>query len=45
MEPQNTQSTQMKNAVYRAKLLSKQIIGCALTVLYTPGLEGVMHFA
>ena len=34
MEPQNTP---MDNAADRANLLSKQIIGCALTVLHTLG--------
>jgi GxxExxY protein len=33
MEPQNTQSTQMDTEQDRANLLSKRIIGCALTVL------------
>ena len=37
MEPQSTQNTQMDNAADRANLLSKQIIGCALTVLHTLG--------
>jgi hypothetical protein len=33
MKPQNTQNTQMDTGGDRANLLSKQIIGCALTVL------------
>jgi GxxExxY protein len=32
MQPQNTQSTQMSSCEDRANLLSKRIIGCALTV-------------
>jgi GxxExxY protein len=37
MEPQNTQNTQMETGEHRANLLSKRIIGCALTVLHTLG--------
>ena len=37
MEPQNTPNTQMETGRDRANLLSKQIIGCALTVLHTLG--------
>jgi GxxExxY protein len=37
MEPQNTQNTQMNTGEDRVNLLSKRIIGCALTVLYAPG--------
>jgi hypothetical protein len=33
MEPQNTQNTQMDTGEARVSLLSKRIIGCALTVL------------
>ncbi len=33
MEPQNTQNTQMDTGEDRVNLLSKRIIGCALTVL------------
>jgi len=34
MEPQNTQNTQMDIGEDRINLLSKRIIGCALTVLH-----------
>jgi GxxExxY protein len=37
MEPQNTQSTQMDSGEDRVNLLSKRIIGGALTVLHTLG--------
>jgi GxxExxY protein len=37
MEPQNTQNTQMETGEHRVNLLSKRIIGCALTVLHTLG--------
>ena len=37
MEPQNTQNTQMDIGAARANLLSKRIIGCALTVLHALG--------
>jgi PD-(D/E)XK nuclease superfamily len=37
MEPQNTQNTQMDISVDRINLLSKRIIGCALTVLHALG--------
>ncbi len=37
MEPQNTQSTQIDTGQDGVNLLSKQIIGCALTVLHTLG--------
>src|SRR5271154_640640 len=37
MEPQNTQNTQMETPEYRVNLLSKRIIGCALTVLHALG--------
>ena len=37
MEPQNTPNTQMETGEDRANLLSKQIIGGALTVLHTLG--------
>jgi GxxExxY protein len=37
MEPQNTQSTQMDTGQDGVNLLSKRIIGCALTVLHTLG--------
>ena len=37
MQPQNTQSTQMDFCEDRANLLSKRIIGCALTVYHTLG--------
>jgi GxxExxY protein len=37
MEPQNTQNTQMETDEDRVNLLSKRIIGCALTVLYALG--------
>jgi GxxExxY protein len=37
MEPQNTQNTQMETGEHRVNLLSKQIIGCALTVLHGLG--------
>ena len=37
MEPQNTPNTQMETGQDRVNLLSKQIIGCALTVLHTLG--------
>jgi hypothetical protein len=34
MEPQNTQNTQMDIGEDRINLLSKRIIGCALTVVH-----------
>ena len=37
MEPQNTLNTQMDSNEDRVNLLSKRIIGCALTVLHTLG--------
>ena len=37
MEPQNTQNTQMDSDESRVNLLSKRIIGCALTVLHALG--------
>jgi GxxExxY protein len=37
MEPQNTQNTQMNTGEGRANVLSKRIIGCALTVLHVLG--------
>jgi GxxExxY protein len=37
MEPQNTQNTQMETGEHRVNLLSKRIIGCALTVLRALG--------
>ena len=37
MEPQNTQNTQMDIGEDRIDLLSKRIIGCALTVLHALG--------
>jgi GxxExxY protein len=37
MEPQNTQNTQMDTSEDRANLLSKRIIGSALTVLHALG--------
>ncbi len=37
MEPQITQNTQMDTGEDRVNLLSKRIIGCALTVLYALG--------
>src|SRR3984885_12597063 len=37
MEPQNTQSTQIDTGQDGVNLLSKRIIGCALTVLHTLG--------
>jgi GxxExxY protein len=37
MEPQNAQNTQMETVEDRVNLLSKRIIGCALTVLHTLG--------
>jgi GxxExxY protein len=37
MEPQNTQNTQMETGEHRVNLLSKRIIGCALTVLHALG--------
>ena len=37
MEPQNTQNTQMDTGEDRINLLSKRIIGCALTVLHALG--------
>jgi GxxExxY protein len=37
MEPQNTQNTQMNIGEDRINLLSKRIIGCALTVLHALG--------
>ena len=37
MEPQNTQNTQMDIGADRTNLLSKRIIGCALTVLHALG--------
>jgi GxxExxY protein len=37
MEPQNTLNTQMETGEDRANLLSKRIIGCALTVLHALG--------
>src|SRR5580698_6460813 len=37
MEPQNTPNTQMAAGEDRVNLLSKRIIGCALTVLHTLG--------
>jgi GxxExxY protein len=37
MEPQNTQNTQMDISEDRINLLSKRIIGCALTVLHALG--------
>jgi GxxExxY protein len=37
MGPQNTQNTQMDTGEDRSNLLSKRIIGCALTVLHAPG--------
>ncbi len=44
MEPQNTQNTLIDNDVDGANLLSRQISGCALTVLHTPGLaKGIDH--
>jgi GxxExxY protein len=38
MEPQNTQSTQKGTDKVRANLLSKRIIGCALTVHHSLGI-------
>jgi hypothetical protein len=37
MEPQNTQNTQTDAGEDRVNLLSKRIIGCALTVFHTLG--------
>ena len=37
MEPQSTQNTQMETGEHRVNLLSKRIIGCALTVLHALG--------
>jgi GxxExxY protein len=37
VEPQITQNTQMDTGEDRVNLLSKRIIGCALTVLHTLG--------
>jgi GxxExxY protein len=37
MEPQNTPNTQMETGEDRANLLSKRIIGCALTVMHAMG--------
>jgi hypothetical protein len=37
MEPQNTQNTQMDTGEDRVNVLSKRIIGCALTVLHALG--------
>jgi GxxExxY protein len=37
MEPQNTPNTQMETGEDRVNLLSKRIIGCALTVLHALG--------
>ena len=37
MEPQSTQNTQMDIGEGRINLLSKRIIGCALTVLHALG--------
>ncbi|MEJ0015076.1 MAG: GxxExxY protein [Acetobacteraceae bacterium] len=37
MEPQNTQNTQMDTGEDGVNLLSKRIIGCALTVLHALG--------
>ena len=37
MEPQNTLNTQMETGEDRVNLLSKRIIGCALTVLHGLG--------
>ena len=37
MEPQNTPNTQMNTGEDRVNLLSKRIIGCALTVLHALG--------
>ena len=37
MEPQDTQNTQKDTGGDRVNLLSKQIIGCALTVLHALG--------
>jgi GxxExxY protein len=37
MEPQNTQNPQMDTGEDRVNLLSKRIIGCALTVLHALG--------
>jgi len=37
MEPQSTQNTQMDAGADRVNLLSKRIIGCALTVLHALG--------
>jgi GxxExxY protein len=37
MEPQNTQNTQIETGEDRVNLLSKRIIGCALTVLHALG--------
>ena len=37
MEPQNTQNTQTDAGEDRVDLLSKRIIGCALTVLHALG--------
>ena len=37
MEPQNTQNTQMDTGEDRVNLLSRRIIGCALTVLHALG--------
>ena len=37
MEPQNTQNTQIDTGENRFNLLSKRIIGCALTVLHALG--------
>jgi hypothetical protein len=37
MEPQNTQNTQMETGKDRVNLLSKRIIGCALTVFRALG--------
>ena len=37
MEPQNTQNTQIDAGEDRVNLLSKRIIGCALTVLHALG--------
>jgi hypothetical protein len=41
MEPQNTLNTQMETGEDRVNLLSKRIIGCALTVLHALGTEFV----
>jgi GxxExxY protein len=37
MEPQNTPNTQMETVEDRTNLLSKRVIGCALTVLHALG--------